>query len=183
MMILPYKEYSIEFYNDSTYTLNSSDNLNKYDQVYFGGDSSYSKIGIKFIKNEELIKSILLVAGSYDNYINEDIVVVDDNKLLIAVCEILFYLNLDTLKLEWKTKVDLSACFKIYKFDNFYITHGELEVKRINKTGYAEWDFSGADIFVSPLGESTISFENNHIQLIDWNGKIYILDFNGYLIN
>ena len=182
MIILTYKDYSIEVYNDPTYKLNSSDNINKYNHIYYDEESCVSKIGIKFIKKEELIKTILLIAGSYASSIAEDVVIIDDNKLLLAICDILFCVNLDTFKLEWKTKVDYSACFKIYKFDKFYITHGELEIKRINKAGNVEWEFSGEDIFVLPSGESNIFFENNYIKLIDWNETEYILDFNGNLI-
>ena len=58
-----------------------------------------------------------------------------------------------------------------------------MEIVRLNKQGEILWQFSGKDIFVSPI-ERTPAFKltSQGIDLVDFNYKEYHIDYDGKLI-
>ena len=107
----------------------------------------------------------------------------DGDRLLIACGNEVFCILLPTLELLWHTQVDMATCFEIVPYQDDYITHGEVEIVRLNKQGKILWQFSGKDIFVSPI-ERTPSFTltSKGIDLIDFNYEEYHIDYDGKLI-
>jgi Cysteine-rich CPCC len=70
-----------------------------------------------------------------------------------------------------------------HNIDSFYILHGEMSIKRVNRNGIIEWDFYGQDIFVFLNSEKNLIIERNQIKVMDFSGNYYILDFDGSLIS
>ncbi|QVK16901.1 hypothetical protein KHQ81_08285 [Mycoplasmatota bacterium] len=113
----------IELFYEYTYSLNSNDNHINYSQIYKSDDynSHCSKYGLKLSQKNKIIKSILLMAGSFDAPVNTDNVIIDGKRLLISVCDTLFCLNTLNLSLVWKVKVDDSICFISILLINFIL--------------------------------------------------------------
>ena len=139
-------------------------------------------IGIRIYENEEPIGKVLLVADTY-NVLSEKGILLDNDRLLIACGNEVFCILLPTLELLWHTQVDMATCFQIVAYQDDYITHGEVEIVRLNKQGEILWQFSGKDIFVSPI-ERTPAFKitPQGIDLVDFNYEEYHIDYNGKLI-
>ena len=57
------------------------------------------------------------------------------------------------------------------------------EISRLNRQGEILWQFSGKDIFVSPI-ERTPSFtlKPNGIELVDFNYESYLIDYDGKIL-
>ena len=139
-------------------------------------------IGIRIYENEEPIGKVLLVADTY-NVLSEKGVLLDGDRLLVACGYEVFCVLLPTLELLWHTQVDMATCFQIVAYQEDYITHGEVEISRLNKQGEILWQFSGKDIFVSPT-ERTSAFKMTPqgIDLIDFNYEEYHIDYKGMII-
>jgi len=86
---------------------------------------------------------------------------------------------LPDLNLLWQTHADTATCLQVFKFENDYLVHGELEISRIDKNGNIKWQFSGADIFVSFEGAEEFILNPDHILLKDFSGRQYKIDFDG----
>jgi len=139
-------------------------------------------IGIRIYENEEPMGKVLLVADTY-NVLNEKGILLDNDRLLIACGNEVFCILLPTLELLWHTQVDMATCFQIVAYQDDYITHGEVEIVRLNKQGKILWQFSGKDIFVSPI-ERIPAFKTTPqgIDLVDFNYEEYHIDYDGKLI-
>jgi len=139
-------------------------------------------IGIRIYENEEPIGKVLLVADTY-NVLSEKGILLDNDRLLIACGNEVFCILLPTLELLWHTQVDMATCFQIVAYQDDYITHGEVEISRLNKQGEILWQFSGKDIFVSPT-ERTPAFKitPQGIDLVDFNYEEYHINYEGKLI-
>ena len=139
-------------------------------------------IGIRIYENEEPMGKVLLVADTY-NVLNEKGILLDNDRLLIACGNEVFCILLPTLELLWHTQVDMATCFQIVPYQEDYITHGEVEIVRLNKQGEILWQFSGKDIFVSPI-ERIPAFKTTPqgIDLVDFNYEEYHIDYDGKLI-
>ena len=59
----------------------------------------------------------------------------DGDRLLIACGNEVFCILLPSLELLWHTQVDMATCFQIVAYQEDYITHGEVEIVRLNKQG------------------------------------------------
>ena len=177
-------KYRIEIYVDSTYTEGSADNVNQYDFVYFD-KSSYdfpSAFGIKIFQDDLLVKSAVVgsVGGGTD--IHDTSTIIESDRLLICCSDTVFCLSIPDLSLLWQTKADQSSCFQIFKYQDSYIIHGELEISRLDKNGKIIWQQIGADIFTTLDGKDTFTITDNYILATDWENRKYKFDFNGQLI-
>lgn len=183
-----FKEFTIEIIDDADYTLNSSDNLVSYDIEYFDAkpymDRVYptSKHGIRVSRgNEELKSAIICEIGVYTTIHNSSFVIADGT-ILLCCCDKVYSLSIPDLTLLWKKRLDPGTCFAILPFQNDFIIHGELEVKRIDERGDEKWTFSARNIWVSPDGKESIRILENHILLKDFDGFEYELDENGKVV-
>ncbi len=141
------------------------------------------QVAVYLYKAEEEIKSIVLTAGGSVSSLWEKSALLDGDRLLVACGNEVFCILLPTLELLWYTQVDMATCFEIVPYQHDYITHGEVEISRLNKQGEILWQFSGKDIFVSPT-ERTPSFTliPKGIELIDFNYESYLIDYQGKII-
>ncbi len=141
------------------------------------------QVAVYLYQTEEEIKNVVLTGGGSVSSLWEKSALLDDDRLLIACGNEVFCILLPTLELLWHTQVDMATCFQIVAYQDDYITHGEVEIVRLNKQGEILWQFSGKDIFVSPI-ERTPSFTltREGIELVDFNYESYFIDYDGKLL-
>ena len=180
-----YRDLTIELIDEPTYTFNSTDNKFIYSKHYFGdGAKEYptSKHGIKIYQNDQIIDSCILIGSGGATGIHKSSSLLDNEQLLLCCCDTIFCLTLPYLDLKWKTKSDQATCFQIFKQQDDYIIHGELQVTKLDKDGNKKWEFGGSDIFVSIDNEEEFKIENDGILLTDFAKTKYKIDFDGKLM-
>lgn len=137
------------------------------------------RLKISIFEEHQVFKS-LFIEEDMHSIITENLVLIDDDKLLVACANVLYGFSLPTLDLLWKTQTDEVVNFKIYKISDGYLTHGEFYITKISPNGEKLWEFSGGDIWVSvDEGEEVITFEKDYILLRDFIGNKYKIDYNG----
>lgn len=173
-------KYQIEIYLEESYAKDSSDNLNKYDYSYFDEfDYNSTFIGIKVFENERLKATTIIGSDGGNTGINTNSKIIEENRVLICCGNKIFCLSIPELKLLWKTKADQMTCFEIYKKEDFYIVHGELEISKLDEYGTILWQKSGADIFTTISGENDFELNEKYIVAKDWENRIYKFDYDG----
>ena len=186
--VFTFKEFRIELVDLSVDLEEYSEIPKIYDYIYGSEeDQNFSIRGrhlIRVILNEITYKSALLTDAGTGLSIERDSYLVDGENLIIRCGNNLFNIELPSLKLNWVLQVDFAACFSVYKYQDSYITHGEISILRVSKSGIILWKYSGADIFVNieDHGE-TFKMHENFIELMDFNGSKYRIDYNGKTLN
>lgn len=181
-----YRDLKIEIFDDNSFKLNSEDNEKSYNQIYFRGNDEYivpAMHGIRIYENEKEIDSCLIAGEGGATGIHDTSTIIDEDKLLICCCDSVFCLNLPNLEMDWQTKADWATCFQIFKLEETYLIHGELEISRLDKTGKILWQFGARDIFVSLGGTDIFEIHSDNILVSDWTETVYKLDFDGKLIS
>jgi len=175
-----YKNYTIEITDDRNYTIGSVDNITSYNQVVFDeGIIPTSQHGISVKNHEDEINSIIICEGGGASTIHERSFIIDDGKIFLCCGDHVYCLELPSLTVVWKRKLDPATCVGIYEYKNEFLVHGELEISRIDKQGNKRWDFSARDIFVTQDGKESIEIKEDRIKLRDWEGYEYVIDENG----
>jgi hypothetical protein len=188
MIKLNYKNYQIEIFNDSNYTINSIDNLKVYDTVFLQGKKdkdrfySTSKCGIIVKKSDTQIASAIICESGGATAITKKSFIIEDDRIWICVCNKVYCLEIPNLDLVWRKEIDFITNFSIHKIQDDFIIHGELDIKRITKDGEIVWSFGGRNIWVNQEGKTEFNIENDTIHLFDFESNEYILDFNGETI-
>ena len=182
---LQHNNLTIEIFGDPTFNpaTNSPAKYNKVIQAK--NDKQYSPASqhaIKIYQNNNLINSAVILAAGGGTSVLSDTALIDDNNLIIRCCNKLFSLTLPGLETNWVTETDWATCFSIHKYQDTYISHGEIDIARIDKAGKILWSFSGADIFVCLYEGNPFEMHDTHIALTDFNGMRYKIDYNGNLI-
>ena len=180
-----YKDLIIEVINESTYKFSSTDNNFNYLKHYFSdgvNECPTSKLGIKIYQDDQLIDSCLIIGSGGATGIHQNSSLLDKDQLIICCCDTIFCLTLPDVELKWKTQADRATCFQIFKHQDDYIIHGELQVAKLDRDGKIKWEFSGADIFVSIDNEEEFKIEDDGILLTDFAKTKYKIDFDGKLI-
>jgi len=170
---------AIEDKNDNTF----------FERHYFATETEEERtfhtpqVAVYLYQSEEKIISVLLEGEGCTCGIGKENVLLDDDRLLVASGNIVFCILLPSLELLWHTQVDMATCFEIAPYQEDYITHGEVEISRLNRQGEILWQFSGKDILVSPI-ERTPSFTltPEGIELVDFNYESYFIDYDGKLL-
>jgi len=175
---LDYKEYTIELFDEQLHG-----NEVVYDNIYQPEKGReyqpVSQTGIIVYKDGVKISSALLLAVAGATSVSTDSVCIHNDNLLTRCCNIIFSLSLPGLKLNWMTEADWATCFSIYPYKDDFITHGEVDIARIDANGKIIWQFSGADIFVNLKDDIAFEMYDNHIALTDFNGGKYTIDYDG----
>jgi hypothetical protein len=180
-----YKDLKIEVLNEPTYKFGSADNSFTYIKHYFGdGATDYptSKHGIKIYREDVIIDSCIIIGSGGATGIYKNSTILDNEQLLVSCCDTIFCLTLPNLELKWRTQADQATCFQIFKYQDDYIVHGELQISKLDRDGRIKWEFGGADIFVSIDNEDEFKIENDGILLTDFAKTKYKIDFDGKLI-
>ncbi len=181
----PYRNLTIEVLDEPAYTFGSTDNNFNYTKHYFGvggEECPVSKHGIKIFQDNDLIDNCIVIACGGATGVHRNASLINDEQLLICCCNTVFCLMLPNLNLQWKTQADQATCFQIFKQQDDYIVHGELQVTRLDKHGNKKWEFGGADIFVSADSEEEFKLEGDGILFTDFAKTKYKIDFDGKLL-
>lgn len=176
---------TIEVIDEPTYKFGSTDNNFNFSKHYFGdGATEYlsSKHGIKIYQDGQIIESCIIIGSGGATAVHQNSSLLDKDQLIICCSDTIFCLTLPDLELKWKTQTDQATCFQIFKKQDDYIIHGELQVVKLDKDGKIKWEFGGADIFVSIDNEEEFKIENDGILLTDFAKTKYKIDFEGKLI-
>lgn len=180
-----YKDLTIKVLDEPTYKFDSTDNKFVYSKTYFGDNAEQyptSKHGIKIYRDDQIIDSCILIGSGGSTGVHQNSSLIDNDRLLICCCNTVFSLTIPSLELKWKTQADQATCFQIFKQQDEYIIHGELQVTKLNKDGNKIWEFGGADIFVLIDNEEEFKIESDGILLTDYCKTIYKIDFDGKLL-
>ena len=167
-------KHEIHLLNESQYSLNSSDNVRRYEIENFRTDEYHYSCAHGIVVGDldhPLYEAIFLgVGGATD--VHENSVASYDETAFLAVGDSVFSISLPTLKVNWFKKVDFATCFGVYWLEKYQclITWGEVDVCRFAADGTKIWSFAGADIF-------TENFEltEDNIQLRDFENREYVI--------
>jgi outer membrane protein assembly factor BamB len=177
---IAHKDLQVSIFNDTDYNPGSVDNSRSYNHVYTNKDHSdylyLTKHGIIVYKNEELLNSALVISSGGATAIHETSFLIDNDTFLICCADSIFCLTLPELNLVWRTMADMATCFEIFKYQDTYIVHGELEISCIDKNGNIIWSFSGTDIFTTQTGKNTFRIIDNIIYATNWDNVIFQLN-------
>lgn len=171
--------------DEPTYKFDSTDNKFVYAKHYFGDSATEyptSKHGLKIYQEDKIIDSCILIGSGGATSIHKNSSLLDNDQLLICCSDSIFCLTLPNLELKWKIQADQATCFQIFKQQEEYIIHGELQITKLDKGGNKKWEFGGADIFVSIDNEEEFKIENDGILFTDFSNTKYKIDFDGKLI-
>ncbi|QJD96766.1 hypothetical protein HH214_13255 [Mucilaginibacter robiniae] len=173
--------HHLEIANSVLYDEGTADNLEQYDAVYLNEDhyKPTSLYIIKLYQDGKLIKNVLIGALGSGIGIHRSSQVIEQDRMVICCCDMVFCLSLPELDLLWKTKADWAVCFEIFKYMEDYIVHGEIDISRIDKDGKIMWQQSGADIFTTAEGKNDFILTKDYILATDWGYCKYKFDFDG----
>lgn len=177
-------DLTIELLNESIYRVDSVDNMFSYTKQYSSSDGSQvssSKIGIKIYQHKEIVDSCIIIGIGGVSAITQYSYIIASENILICCGDSVFCLSLPSLELVWNMKLDDITCFQIFKCEDDFLIHGEIEITRIDTEGKIKWKFSGKDIFVSLTQEKAISILPDGVLLTDFEQTKYKIDFDGKL--
>jgi hypothetical protein len=168
--------YVIDVIDDPTYSYQSTDNVRQYERVYALIDrrDSWCKCGILLWEGDwdesELLHSCIVMAGGLFMEPRQHSVVLLGDKLFVAIGSLICCFLLPSLELQWHVAVDAAACFGIHYLAEKHclISHGEIEIARLNMQGVIAWKASGGEIFT---GEMYVYSE--YIDVADFNDEKY----------
>ncbi|MGZ3840337.1 MAG: hypothetical protein ACXVMS_13780 [Flavisolibacter sp.] len=178
-------KYRIDIFDDKSVASGSSHNVNNYDLIYFN-KSEYiypSAYGIKVFDDNKLLKSAIIGSNAGGTYIHSSSAVIEDDRVVICCADTIFCLSIPNLELLWRCEGDDATCFEIFKHDDSYIIHGEIEISRIDAKGNIMWQRSGGDIFTTPDGLDTFIIAKDYILATDWKYRKYKFNFDGEILD
>lgn len=183
MMTLTNEYCEITLYVDTTYTIDSADNVH-YDEVFnpdkYDVNDEYSALVVNFDWFDRQ-KSIVLISFLYTDY--SDFAVLEGDLLTVMQEDLFTQFNVRDGSIIRSVRISCYGCnFGIYRVTGGYIIYGELEVFMLDEDFQRKWEFWGSDIFIT--NSSHIPFElcEKSIKLYDWEDNYYELDYNGKLI-
>ena len=180
--------WTIELWFESINAENKVIEVNNYSKTIDLSDTgkSGSLLAIETTNNHGDIKSCLITGidgGSYlhiaDDRDKSQSVKLLSNNLILSSGFTFFSFNIDKQEIEWKLRPDLAEVFEFYDLEDDYLLRGELEIHRIDMNGNVKWSYGGRDIWVNIDGKEEVRIENDKIILTDFDGNVYVIDFNG----
>lgn len=177
-------KYHIIIYAEKNFVESTNNFVNQYDFVYLEKSeySCPSILVVKIFQNNTLIKNAIIGSVGGGVAVNDTSIIMENDKIILCCSNTVFCLSIPELYLFWKTKADQATCFEIYKYQDSYIIHGELEISRLDKNGKILWQQSGTDIFTTLNGQDNLVITEDYIVATDWENRKYKFDFNGQLI-
>jgi hypothetical protein len=184
MVYYTQKGYEIEIYQDPSYDENSSDNINRYDAVYFDGLDyrSTTIFEIKLYSKDLPVKSAVIGGVGGGTGLHDHSTIIEDKRFVICVSNSVLCLSVPDLQFLWRTKADTATCFQIFKYEADYIIHGEVEISRLDARGKIVWQQSGADIFTTLDGKDDFLLMDDYILATDWNHQKYKFGYDGSVL-
>ncbi|MBW3502561.1 hypothetical protein [Janthinobacterium sp. NKUCC08_JDC] len=162
----------IKIVDEPSHTFGSQDNVHRYAQeknlqpVY----TPTSTHGV-FLNGDPVV--VFGAPGGCSSVHKHSALVLNSN-LLLAVGDSVLCFSLNDLKLIWASVVDDATCFGIYYESKrmTLISHGELNIARLDENGKILWSSSGADIF-----SEGFRLEEEYIVVTDFNQRNYRINY------
>ena len=178
-MIIKNEFCQVEISCDEQYMIDSSNNR-RYDLIFnpkkYTKNDMYNASCIE-VKGKNTYRLALI--GNYYSY-PENCAILEDKKLIMLKNYDIYIIDLESMNLIEEYQVEDMACnFGIYRIDDGYIIHGEMEIKKLDFNFNKVWGFYGRDIFVSVNNKKAFEISNNKIKLYDFEDNYYELDFDG----
>lgn len=182
-MVLVNEKCCVEIKIDQTYTVDSTDNR-YYDVVLNPCNYKKSDMSKTFSIHVDLLEKEFCIALIGPFYIYDDnCAVLEDETLTILQDNTITQIRITDGTIIHHIELDCFGCnFAIYKIDNGYVLHGEIEITMLDLDFIKKWSFSGKDIFASVSGKQSFEICDNFICLYDFGDNYYEIDFNGNLI-
>ena len=180
-MVFKVDKYKVRIIKELNNFSDSEEKMLSYEKEYLS-ESIYflsNKFGIRIFEKGIEINSAIIANDFGATGLHETSQVFSENQILICCGDSVFCLDIPTLTLNWKTKVDEITAFQIFKLDDGYAIHGELQITKINQEGDILWQNSGRDIFITAEGKNDFEIKDSYIQAKDWDHQIYRWNFNG----
>jgi hypothetical protein len=119
------------------------------------------------------LKTCLLTSGGGASGVHPHSAVCVGPRCYVAVGDSVCALSVPELDLLWATLVDSATCFGVYHVPGHgcLISHGELEIARVDFAGRVVWQTSGRDIF-----SEGIAIHGDFIDATDWDKTTYRID-------
>ena len=171
--------YTIEIFDDPAFSINSTDNKIKYDMVVECENEATSKHGIIIRDQDKIVKSLIILSSAGGTGIHKNAYIIEENDILLCVGDCVYKISIPELDIAWKTKVDDSTAFEIYRYKSDFIIHGELSITKINNDGKISWQEYGSDIFVTESGKDNFEIRDDLIYAKSWDGRKYCFDSDG----
>lgn len=119
--------------------------------------------------NEVFAHRVLLATGGasgvhgYSGFIR-------GNTCFLAVGPFICALELPTLRVMWHKRADETTCFGLHHAPTYasIISHGEVEIARLDYTGERLWSRRGEDVF-----SEGFRLLEHHVEAIDFNRTVY----------
>lgn len=187
MIEIAHQQYKVFIYTDHQYTVESADNLRRYNRVYIDDScdrhSNVSNVAILVKHGQDEVASAILCDIGVFTGLSESSFIIEERVLYICVGNKLYYLNIPDLTLKWTGQVDYVTNFSVQKLEDDLLVHGELEITRITKLGEIKWRFGGQDIWVNTNGFPVITLLYDRIKLVDFQSNFYAIGFDGNTIS
>ncbi len=178
-------------FNTGTYRLEISHIANLCDtsadhfDTVFTTETGYqpsSMLSIELYQDDVCLKSILIAGYGGGTTIHPSSLVIDESQIVTCCGNAVFCITIPELTLKWKTRADDATCFEVFKYQDDYIVHGEMEISRVDKNGVIVWQRSGADIYTTPTGKDDFKVTDDFIIATDWNYQQYKFAFDGNIM-
>jgi len=153
---------------------------------YIYNKNIYSTENCKVIVIEVTSSIKTLKIGLLCNYDIEEQyhALLENNILTILHYDSISKININTGELIINKKMDSCGIgLNIYKLNEDYIIHGELEIIMLDSNLNEKWKFSGKDIFVCQSDKKAFELSDRCIKLYDFMDNYYELDFEGNQVN
>lgn len=187
MIEIAHQQYKVFIYTDHQYTVESADNLRRYNRVYIDDScdrhSNVSNVAILVKHGQDEVASAILCDIGVFTGLSESSFIIEERVLYICAGNKLYYLNIPDLTLKWTGQVDYVTNFSVQKLEDDLLVHGELEITRITKLGEIKWRFGGQDIWVNTNGFPVITLLYDRIKLVDFQSNFYAIGFDGNTIS
>lgn len=158
--------------DEPAYTFGSADNVRQYGQE-MNLQPSFLPTSVHgvFLNGEPVV---VFGAPGGCSAIHEHSALVLNSTVYLAVGDSVVRFALDERKLIWASVVDDATCFGIYYELKraALISHGELDVARLDENGNKLWRSSGADIF-----SEGFRLEEENIVVTDFNHRDYRINY------
>ncbi len=152
----------------------SADNARRYERFYeFGEHRPSSCHGIRVYEGDHELASAILMADGGASGVHERSAVTARDSVFVAVGSYVVRLSLPALDLIFVTQADMYTCFGVHSIPDSadLLSHGELEIARLNDSGRILWSSSGADIFTGDL-----TLGQKAAKVVDFEGAVYSFD-------
>ncbi len=169
---------------DETY-FSEENTPGKYDKVFNPNDFKRSELSTVFSVQVDLRNRQYSVALIGDhNCSEENCAVLENNVLTVLQGWDVLQIDLFCAQLIKCCSLDsMAPNIGIYRVNDGYLIHGEMDITMLDDSLHKLWDFSGYDIFVSISGKKEFEIKPDRICLYDFCDNYYEVDFQGNVLS